>query len=271
MKKQLKSISMLVVTGLCVATMVSCHDTDYPAASPSTAGYNTASSKAIIVNASNAASITALFENIAAGTALTPDAYTGYIGVPLGSDQVRIKGSGGTLTTNDFAAKLTFLTNTSYTVFVTDTITRPSVKSAAGTITDVGGVRLLQVADTLTAPAAGTAKFRLFNLSPDVTGVISSTVAAPISARVLNSAGTVVATLNNRAYRIATGATLRYTVVPADTYTVQVYSATAVPGDLAATPLASTTVALADGKIYSLYTKGLRRNNTLSVGTVQHN
>ena len=264
MNKQLKSISRLMVAGLFATVVVSCQDPDYPTASPSTAGPNTTSSRAIVVNASNAPSITALFENVAAGSALTPGANTGYIGVPLGSDQVRIKGAGGTLT-SDLSAKSTFLANTNYTIFVTDSITRPRVG------TDAGGIRTLTVTDTLTAPATGTAKVRFFNLSPDVTGVASSTVAGPVSARLINSAGASVATFGNRAYRTASGATLRYTSVPAGAYVTQVYSATAVPSSLTVTPVASTTVTLTDGKIYTLYSQGLRRNNTLNVGTVQHN
>ncbi len=257
MNKQLKSISMLAVTGLVVAAMVSCQDPDYPAASPSTTGYNTTSSKAIVVNASNAPSITALFENVAAGAALAPGVNTGYIGVPLGSDQVRITGAGGTLGTTDLSAKSTFLTGTNYTIFVTDTIARPK-----GTGTDLGGIRTLTVTDTLTAPAAGMAKVRFFNLAPDVSAA---------SARLINASGTSTATLLSRAYRTATGTTLRYTSVPAGAYTVQVYSGATVPSSTTASALVTAPVTLADGKIYTLYSQGLSRAKTVSVGTVLHN
>lgn len=248
---------MLVVTGLCVAAMNSCQDPDYPAPSPSTAGYNTTSSRAIVVNASDAPGITALFENITVGASLAPGASTGYTGVPLGSDQVRIKGAGGTLGTNDFSTKSTFLTNTNYTIFVTDSIARPK-----GIGTDAGGIRTLTVVDTLTAPVAGTAKIRFFNLAPDV---------ATASARLINASGTSVTTLLSRAYRTASGTTLRYTSVPAGAYTVQVYSGAIVPTSTTVTPLTSSTVTVADGKIYTLYERGLNRTKTLSLGTVMHN
>lgn len=51
--------------------------------------------------------------------------------------------------------------------------------------------------------------------------------------------------------------------------TTHVYSGTTLAA--MATPVASTTLTLADGKIYTIYTKGLNRTKTLSVGTVLHN
>lgn len=264
MNKKQNSIAILAVVGV-IAAVVGCQSPDYPTPSPSTAGYNTTSSKAVVVNATDAAGITALFENVAAGSTLAPGANTGYVGVPLGSDQVRISGAGGTLGATGFSAKSTFLTGNAYSIFVTDSVNRPK----AGT--DLGGIRVLTVIDTLTAPAAGSAKVRFFNLSPDVTGVASSTTAAAVSARLINSAGASVATFANRAYRTASGTTLRYTTVPAGTYTAQVYAATSVPSALTATPATSTTVTLGDGKIHTLYSLGLLRKGTLTVGNVQHN
>lgn len=257
------------------ATFVGCQSTDYPTPQPSTTGYNTTSTRVLFVNATpDANSLNFLVENASAGT-ITPGTSTSYVGVPLGSAQIRIQGAGGTLGTaspaGDISSKPSLLANASYTIFATDTINRPKVVSATGATTDVGGVRTLTVVDTLTAPAAGTAKFRFFNLSPDVTGVASSTVAGPVSARLLNASGASVTTLANRAYRNIAGANLRYTVVPAGTYTVQVYAGATVPTSLTAAPLASATVSMGDGKIYTLYSRGLRRNRTLSVGVVQHN
>ena len=85
MNKQLKYISMLLVTGLCGAAVVGCQAPDYPAAVPSTAGYNTTSSQILIANASNAPGVSALLENVAAGSTLAPGVNTGYLSVPLGS------------------------------------------------------------------------------------------------------------------------------------------------------------------------------------------
>ena len=265
MKRQLiKNIrSLTLVTAMSATVLVSCQDTDYPTPQPSTTGYLT-TARALIVNASNATGITALIENVAAGTTLAPGANTGYIATPVSaSDQIRIQGSGGTLGTTDLSAKSTFLANTNYTVFVTDSITRPAVRNAAtGAVTDAGGVRLLTVTDTLTAPAAGTAKLRFFNLAPDV---------ASASARLISSTGTAAATLNGRAYRATAATSLLYTRVPAGTYTMQLYAASTAPAALTATPAASTTLTVADGKIYTVYAQGLNRTKTLSVGTVLHN
>lgn len=263
--------SLIAVTAVSSALLVGCQKTDYPGPQPATGTFLT-TAKVLFVNASNATGLTALIENTSAATALTPGQSTSYVAAPVSSDQIRIQGAGGTFGTNDLASKTTFLANTSYTVFVTDSITRPGTKNAlTGQTADAGGIRLLTITDTLTAPATGSAKLRFFNLSPDVTGVASSTMAGPVSVRLLNSSGASALTLNNRAYRVATGANLRYSTVPAGTYVTQVYSATAVPSSLTATPVASSTVTLADSKIYTLYSRGLRRNNTLSVGTVQHN
>ena len=263
--------SLTVITAISTTLLMSCQDTDYPVAQPSTSSYLT-TARTLIVNASNATGITAFIENVAAGSTIAPGVNTGYIATPVSaSDQVRIKNSGGVLGTSDVSAKAAFLANTSYTVFVTDTITRPTIiNPSTNAVTDPGGVRLLTVTDTLTAPAAGAAKLRFFNLSPDVTGVASSTVAGPVSVRILNASGASVATFANRVYRTATGTTLRYTSVPAGTYVTQVYSGTSVPA-LTVTPVASSTVTMADGKIYTLYSQGLIRNNTLGVGVVQHN
>ena len=269
MKKYLIYIQSMAVIGL-VSTMAlsGCQNTDYPTAQPSTTGVT--STSVLVVNASNAAGITALLQNTAVGSTLAPSSYTPYSPISVGSAQVRVKGSGGTLGAGDLSILFTFLPNTTYSVFVTDTITRPVIRNSTNTVTDAGGVRFLQVTDTLTAPAAGMAKFRFFHLAPDVTGVASSTIAGPVSVRLLNALGASVATFGNRAYRTATGTTLRYTSLPAGTYVTQVYSATAVPA-LTVTPVASSTVTMADGKIYTLYSQGLKRNNTLSVGVVQHN
>ena len=253
-----------------MVTMIGCQSTDYATPQPSTAGPTTTG--ALVVNASNAAGITALFQNTAIGSTLAPGAYTPYSQISIGSTQVRVKGSSGTVTsTGDLSSMFTLSPSTTYSFFVTDTISRPKVVSATGTVTDAGGARFLQVVDTLTAPAAGTAKIRFFNLSPDVTGVISSTVAGAASARLINATGASQTTLLNRAYRTASGTTLRYTSVPAGAYTVQVYSGATVPSSTTAAALATAPVTLADGKIYTLYSRGLVRDKTISVGTVQHN
>jgi len=264
MKKQLiRNIgSLTVVTAISAMILTGCQETDYPTPQPSTTGFLT-TARTLIVNASNATGITAFIENVAAGSTLAPGANTGYVATPVSaSNGVRIKGSGGTLGTADLTAKSTFLANTAYTFFVTDSISRPLTRNAAtGAVTDAGGIRFLTVTDTLTAPAAGTAKVRFFNLTPDVSAA---------SARLTSVANTTAVTnLTNRPYRTATGTTLRYTTLPAGAYVTSVYSGTSIVAT--ATPVASTTLTLVDGKIYTIFSQGINRTRTASVGTVLHN
>lgn len=253
--------------------LVGCEETDYPEAKPSTTGFLT-TARALIVNASNAVGITAFIENTAAGTTLAPGANTGYVPAPVSSDQVRIKGAGGTLGTGDAAVKSTFAENTSYTVFVTDTITRPLVRNAAtNAVTDPGGVRLVTVTDPLTQTlTAGAGGVRFFHLAPDAGLPASSTVTAPSAVSVRLSAPTNTSTVSsflNRAYRNV--AATAFTSVPAGTYRVDVFTGATVPTSATVTPIASTTVNVEATKLYTLYAQGLRRANTLSVGRVQHN
>lgn len=252
------------------AVVIGCQDTGYPDPQPASSP-STVVSRVLFVNATpDASALSFQVENVQVGSPLAPGQATGYNQVPAGSAagasaQLRIKGAGGTLGPNDLAIKPLLSTSTSlaYTLFATDTINRPRVMNAAGVVTDAGGVRLLQITDTLRAPAAGNARLRFFHFAPD---------APAVSVRLINSAGASAATVNNRTYRQSTGAALTYTQVPAGTYTVQVYAATSVPTALTATPALNVpNVTLADGKIYTAYARGLLRRNTLSAGLIQHN
>lgn len=282
MKFSIKYIQIVVGSALAVATgIVGCQDPDYPAAQPSTTGYNTTSTRVLFVNATpNAASLNLAVDNSPVGT-LTPGTSTTYVGVPLGAvaataPQIRINGAGGTFGANDLTSKGALLANTAYTIFITDSIARPVVRNAAGTVTDIGGIRTLQVVDNLTAPAAGNAHVRFFHLAPDPSTAVSVRLqpTAPTSS-------TVSPTFLNRAYRAATitmgtGATAvttnyaNFTPVAAGTYTAQVYSGTAISATVS--PILSVSgITVADGKIYTIYARGLRRTGTLGAGVVQHN
>lgn len=283
MKTISKDIKALAIATIASAlTLVGCQDPDYPTPNVTVTGPATSTARALFVNASpNSPALNFLVENVQMAQSLAPGQNSNYVTIPVGNIQLRAKAAsgaiGGTLGSNDILYRagatnqnnFASTVNTNYSIFVTDTIQRPAPTTPAG-VTNPGGPQFLFVTDTLTAPAAGNAKFRFFNLSPDVTGVASSTTAGPVSIRILNASGASVATFANRAYRTATGTTLRYTSLPAGTYVTQVYSGTAVLA-LTVTPVASSTVTMADGKIYTLYSQGLRRNNTLSVGVVQHN
>jgi hypothetical protein len=272
MKLNLNTIqTALTVSLLAGVLLVGCEDTKYPDPTPGTAAaLNTA--RTLFVNASNAAGLTALIENLPAGSALAPGANTGYQPTTVGSSQIRVRGAGGTLGTTDLSLKQTFNPATNYTVFVTDTIARPRVVNAVtGATTDAGGIRFLTVTDVLTTPAAGNAGIRFFHLAADV-GVVS--------VRLLPSSGTATApTFVNRAYRVTTVTSgtvttnyAAFTGVPAGTYTAQVYSGTAVPASTTVTPALSVSgLTLADGKLYTVFARGLARDRTLGAGVVLHN
>ena len=265
----------LLATGL----MVGCQDTNYPAptpaSSPSTAlarfNFINVSPDAPAVNffienvqasagqALNTAPLTASYVNGQAGGGgieLRAKAASGNIGGVVGSNDVLYRAS--TTNNNNFGA----VAGNSYTVFLTDSLNRPRPTVVNGT--NLGGPQFFIVTDTLTAPAAGRARVRFFNFAPDVSSA---------SARLTNTtSSTTTATFNNRAYRTTNAASLGYTSIPAGAYVTQVYAATAVqPTSSTVAPTVSTTLTLADGKIYTIYTQGLRRTNKLSVGSVQHN
>ena len=265
----------LLATGL----MVGCQDINYPAPTPAS-GPSTALARFNFVNVSpdapavnyfienvqvstgqaiNTAPLTASYVNGQAGsggTELRAKAASGSIGGVIGSNDVLYRA--GTTNNNNFVT----VAGNSYTVFLTDSLNRPKPTVVNGT--NLGGPQFFIVTDTLTAPAAGRARVRFFNFAPDV---------ASASARLTNTtSSTVTATLNNRAYRTTNAASLGYTSLPAGAYVTQVYAATAVqPTSSTVAPTVSTTLTLADGKIYTIYTQGLRRTNKLSVGSIQHN
>lgn len=274
MIKQLKSISMLAVAGIIAASVISCQEPDYPAPQPSAAGPNAGSSRVRFANASNAAGLSMFVENIAAGPTLAPGQSTDYVALPLiASAQFRAKGPGGTLGPNDLSQKLAVVAGTNYTVFVTDTIARPRVVAATGAVTDAGGVRFLQVTDNLAAPAAGNSHIRFFHLAAD--GPVVSVRLQPTAP----ASVTVTPSLVNRAYRVTTvgsgTATVNYasfTPVPAATYTVRVFAGATIPTSATVAPVLSVSgVTLADGKIYTIYARGLVRDRTLGAGVIQHN
>ncbi len=279
MAKHINQISsLLIATMVSGAVMMSCEDTQYPTPTPATSA-SSASAQITFVNVSpDAPALNFFVENTQAGssqTISTAPTVASYVGVQAGSSstaQLRAKAAsgsiGGLIGSNDILYRssttsqgnFTALANTAYTAFLTDTLNRPRPSVAGGT--NPGGPQFVIVTDTLTAPAANTAKLRVFNFAPDV---------STASVRLLNANGASVATFQARAFRNASGSTLAYTTVPAGTYVAQVYAASSVPSSVTATPVASSTLTMESTKIYSVYAKGLRRTNTLSVGQLRHN
>ena len=270
----LNHIGRLAMAGIALGSILSaCQSTDYPDPQPATtASANQA--RFLFVNAApGSPALSFSIENNAAGQARAFNEATGYITAPVGPVQLRARAAsgqiGGVLGSNDvvYRAGATNQTNfsasanTSYTVFVVDTLNRPA--STASGSTNPGGPQFVVVTDTLRAPAAGMARVRVFNFAPDVPST---------SVRLVNAGmNQVAAAFPRRDYRSVSGNALQYTSVPAGTYTLQVYSQTTLPAAITAPAATTATVTLAEGKIYTIYTTGLSRSRTLTVGTVQHN
>jgi len=261
-------LAVFAVAAALLTAVAGCEKTGYPDAQP-VSGPSATTTRVQLVNATpDASALNFLVENVQIGTPLAPGQATGYVTVraaatPAAASQLRIDNAGGTLGTADIVTKPLLSPSLAYTLFATDSINRPRVTNAAGIVTDAGGVRGLQITDTLRVPAAGTARLRFFHLAPD---------APAVSVRLINSAGASAGTINNRTYRQASGAALSYVQVPTGTYTVQVYAGATAPASLTATPVLNVpNVALADGKIYSIYARGLLRTRTLSAAIITHN
>jgi hypothetical protein len=282
MKNQLNIIGTAVATTMLSAVLLmGCEDTDYPAAQPATAA-STNQARFLFVNAApGAPALNFSIENNQAGQSIAFGQASAYVPSSVGPVQLRARAAsgqiGGVIGSNDilFRAGATNQTNfaaaagTAYTVFVTDSLNRPRPTTTGAT--NPGGPQMLVVTDNLTAPAAGNAHVRFFHLAPDV-GAVSVRLVPTTPSSV-----TVSPTFLNRAYRVTsvgsgTAVTnfANFTPVPATTYTAQVFSGATI----STTSVAALTVPnvnLENGKIYTLYARGLRRNNTLGAGVVQHN
>lgn len=265
----------LLATGL----LVGCKDISYPDPTP-TSSPSTALAKFNFVNVSpDAPAVNFFIENaqVTAGQAISTTPLTAsYVNGQAGGGGVELRakaasgGIGGVIGSSDVLYRASATNNNnfaavagnSYTVFLTDSLNRPKPVVVNGT--NLGGPQFFIVTDTLTAPVAGRARVRFFNFAPDVSAA---------SARLTNTiSSTTTATLNNRMYRTTNATSLGYTSLPAGAYVTQVYTATAAqPTSSTVAPTLSTTLTLADGKIYTIYTQGLRRANKLSIGSIQHN
>lgn len=285
MNNQTNIIGTAVATTMLSAILLmGCEDTDYPAAQPATTA-STNQARFLFVNAApGAPALNFLVENNQAGQGVAfGQAATAYVPSQVGAVQLRARAAsgqiGGVIGNNDilFRAGATNQNNfvatasANYTVFATDTLNRPRPTTTGAT--NLGGPQLLVVTDNLSAPGAGNAHVRFLHLAPDVSAVSVRLVpTAPTSV-------TVTPTLLNRAYRVTsvTSGTVTtnyasFTPTPAATYTAQVFAGATIPTSATVSPVLSVSgVTLADGKIYTLYARGLRRNNTLGVGTIQHN
>lgn len=261
-----------LVTKLALATSVAgllagCDEPTYPAPSP-IATASTAQARYQIVNAAPGASAAQLLsiDNVASSLAAIP-AFLGtvpYATLPAGP-RLLLFSVAGNLNSQQVVLRNAFNTNSNTTIFLTDAPTRPASGS------DLGGVRTTVLTDNLAPPAVATnAKVRFVNLAPSGTyGIFNTTTVA---------AGTsLFSAVQFRRYRdvtfTPTGTTTttnfaNFTDVPAGPYTLDVRS-------VATTPLANTrqTITLAEGKIYTLYVRGIANNAStpLGISVVTHN
>ena len=265
---------VITVAFLSTALFTACQDTDYPDPQPAT-GPSTNQARFLFVNAApGVPALNFFIENNQVGQSLQfGQSVSAYAPAQAGSIQLRAQAAsgqiGGVLGSNDIVYRagatnqnnFSANANTSYTVFVTDTLNRP--RPTTTNATNLGGPQFVVVTDTLTAPAANTARVRVFNFAPDV---------SPVSMRLVNpTTNQGAATFLNRAYSNVSGQNLRYSNVPAGNYTVQVYTQATIPSEVSSPASTTANVTLAGGKIYTIYAAGLLRNRNLSVGTVQHN
>jgi Domain of unknown function (DUF4397) len=274
-----KSICFVVLASLVTSILfMSCEQTQYPTPSPSTEVSKLAS-KFLFVNASpDSPALNFFLNNAAAGTNVALGGNTAYNTAAVGTVQLRAKAVsgaiGGAIGTSDLIFRagatnnnnFTASSNVNYTVFVTDSLNRAKPTTLGAT--DPGGLRFLSVTDNLAAPASGNAHVRFFHLSSN----------APAVWVTVSDSTKALATFANRAFRgiaTATGVTpavnyANFTPIVAGTYTVEVRTGSAT-GPVA---LKVPGVALTNGKIYTLYAKGLAKGTgakALGAGIVTHN
>ncbi len=271
-------IYSLVVACIATATaLTSCESTQYPDPQPASAA-SSLSARVLFVNASpDAPALNFFLNNLASGTNIATGASTAYNTAPVGSVQLKGKATsgniGGLLGSADLLFRagatnqtnFTMVTATNYTFFITDTLNRARPTTLGAT--DPGGPRFLSVTDNLAAPIQGNTHVRFFHLSPN---------APAVWVNVLDGTK-VITSFANRTYRAistGTGATLvnfaNFTPIAAGEYTIEVRTGSAT-GPVA---LSIPKVALANGKIYTLFARGLVRgtgDRALGAGITAHN
>lgn len=261
--------NQVLLASACAATLASCGDPDYPTPKPATSS-SVGQARVLVVNAApGTTGATVSLDNSAFGSSLAYLASAPYTNVTGGqrlfqyTDPTNIPATPTNAPANTPAltasrtviSRSAFVPGTNYTVFITDQPTRAYVYPVTSS-SDQGGVRTLTLTDDLTAPAAGKAKVRFVNLSPSLSAT---------SGFGLYNTGTSSFLFSARTYRASTPA---FTEVNAGTYTLDVRATPTSTPSIAAQPFT-----FQDGKIYTLYTRGLTGNaaTPLGVSTVLHN
>lgn len=264
--------------------LTACTKPEYPTPNPAT-GPSTSTARVLFVNAApGAPQLNLLVNNVQAGNSVNfGSGQSSYSAIQAGSVQLRGKAAtgqiGGTLGANDllFRAGTTNQTNytaaagRNFTVFVTDTLTRPRDTSLPG-LTDPGGLRFLVTTDALPALATGRAFVRFLNLSPNAQGLELFNTATnqsllPTSVEVTNPRTGNKETINNaqrRAFREFIKSNIldltAFTAIDAGSYTLQIRNS-GLPSsngrDRALPAPVLFIQSLEAGKIYTIFVKGL--------------
>lgn len=262
MKFSFASVFTKLTVAATVATaLTSCGEPEYATPTPATSA-STAQSRYLIVNAapgSGAGQLVSI-DNVNATAPPAPVPYLGvsaYTPIAAGSRLLQLSTTNN-LNNLQIPVRGTFATNLSNTVFLTD----PATRAASGT--DPGGSRAIVLADNLTPPAAGKAKIRFINLAASGTyGLFisgSSPVTPLFTTAPTRSARGTTTTINGSTVTFA-----NFTEVNAGTYTLDVRASAT------ANPVSGTqqTFTLADGKIYTLYIRGIAGNSATPLGISQ--
>ncbi len=194
----------------------------------------------------------------------------------------------------DLLLQSTFAGAGNYTLFLTDTTTRPFTKGS-GFLKEngQGGVRTLVLTDDLTAPKTGNAKIRFLNISPNTQPVQLNNLPADTSIYKLNlyyvstDQATKDTLLNfnrrffrefSKDYKNKKGPTQnlgKFIEIQAGSYIFQIKNSGSAPkGTKALLSPINVPANLNDGKIYTIYLKGLiggSGNQAINYNILQHN
>ncbi len=279
MKKHFKTIGLLFAPILLLAGLLTgCQETDYTEPKPST-GPSTTKAQVLFVHAApDAPTLNVLVNNEQLASLTYGQGAPAYLPVQPLTVQLRAKAAtgviGGTLADRDLVYRpqtatndnnFSFTANTSYSVFVTDTVGKPK---PSATTTNLGGIQFLVVTDPLpTRLPADSAFVRFLHLAPGGPAVTVRVRPAGTTTAFANLTGAA-----NIAYRngnTSNSLSLAFNRVKSGTYDVQVVTGTALT-QLLLIP----NVTLASQKIYTLYARGLAGRTgaqALSAGVVAHN
>jgi hypothetical protein len=213
-------IGMIVAIGL----LTGCNSDDTTVA-PGPAG----SGQVLVIHASpDAPAVDLLVNNTVVASGLMFPNNTGYLAVPAGTPNVKVRVAGTTATVID--ANLPITANTSYTVIAADSVAR---------------LAPVVLTDNLSAPAAGKAHVRFVHLSPNAPAV-------DIALR----GGAVV--FSNTAFKASTP----FTPLDAGTYNLEVRVA-----GTSTVVLSLPNTTFAEGGIYTVFAKGfLSGSGTQTLG-----